>query len=99
MLDAAAARHFDVLLVWRFDRLGRDLEERIVAEAALARAGVRIVSLTDADIDPNDPVAPLLKAIRAGTAAMESALISARTRPAIRAIAQAGRYIGSRKPF
>jgi DNA invertase Pin-like site-specific DNA recombinase len=99
LLDAAAAGEMDVLVVWRLDRLGRDLRERVTAEAALAEAGVRIVSLTDAEIDEADPAAPLYRAVRAGMAEMESRLIGQRVKIGQRAAAAQGIYPGGRRPY
>ena len=39
MLAAAAAGEFQVLYVWKFDRLGRDTEERMRAKRMLTAAG------------------------------------------------------------
>jgi site-specific DNA recombinase len=99
LLDDAAAGKFDTLVLWRFDRLGRILEERVTAEAAFARAGVSIVSHTDAKIDEDDPTAPLLRGIRAGLAEMESRLIGIRTAAGMRAAAEAGRVNGGPRRF
>jgi DNA invertase Pin-like site-specific DNA recombinase len=91
LLDDAAERRYEVLVVWRTDRLGRDTVERLTAEASLARAGVRVVSLTEADIDSDGAEAPLLRAIRAGMAEMESRVIGKRAAAGLLAVARSGR--------
>jgi DNA invertase Pin-like site-specific DNA recombinase len=98
-LDDAAAGRFDVLIVWRSDRLGRETVERLTAEAALTRAGVQVVSLTEPTISDDDATAPLLRAIRAGVAEMESRVIGQRTRAGLRAVAESGRPTGGQPPL
>jgi site-specific DNA recombinase len=99
LLDDAAAGVFEVLVVWRLDRFGRNTIERLTAEAGLLRAGVRIVSLTEPEIQEEDATAPLLKAIRAGMAEMESKLIGQRTRAGLQAVARSGRQPCGQPPL
>ena len=47
MLAAAAAGELDVVYVWKLDRLGRSVSERLRAWDALMAAGVRLVSTTE----------------------------------------------------
>src|SRR4051812_576698 len=61
LMGAAARGAFDLVVVWRSDRLGRDTVERLTAEASLTRAGVRLVSLSEPEISDDDATAPLLR--------------------------------------
>lgn len=99
MLDAAAAGAFDVLVIWKRDRFGRNLQERVNASAALARAKVRIVSLTEADIDADDPMSPVYEGLSAGVAEMESRLIGQRAKANLRARAENGKPNGGPRPY
>lgn len=45
MIDAAQRGQFDVLVVWRRDRFGRDVVHNSVVERALQKAGVRIEAI------------------------------------------------------
>ena len=95
MLAAAAAKEIEAVYVWKMDRLGRDLIERRRAEGALGTARVRLVSITEGEMAPDDPMAP----VRAGVAEMERLLIAQRTRAGIESAARSGRYLGSRRPY
>jgi site-specific DNA recombinase len=91
MMDDAASAAFDVLYVWRLDRLGRDTVERLTAEAMLHNAGVELRSLTDTAYDPNDPNSIILRAVVAATAEAERGQISRRVRMAREVAAREGR--------
>lgn len=45
VIDAATKGKFDVLVVWRRDRFGRDVVHNSVVERALQKAGVRIEAI------------------------------------------------------
>ena len=51
MLEAARRGKFEVLLVWKLDRLGRSLQHLLKTLDELAGWGVEFLSLKDAGID------------------------------------------------
>lgn len=55
ILVDAHARQFDTLLIVDVDRFARSVVAGLDAAARLERAGVRVVSLNDGDIDTGDP--------------------------------------------
>ena len=74
MLAAAAAGELDVVYVWKLDRLGRSVSERLRAWDALMAAGVRLVSTTEGAQE-----AKLVYTILAAVAEEERRLIAERT--------------------
>jgi DNA invertase Pin-like site-specific DNA recombinase len=88
-----------VLLVYRLDRLARDL---ILQETVLARveaAGGRIVSVTEPDIDSGDPTRVLVRQVLGALAQYERAVIRARMTAGIERKRAAGGYAGGRPGF
>jgi site-specific DNA recombinase len=74
MLAAAAVRELDVVYVWKLDRLGRSVSERLRAWDALMAAGVRLVSTTEGAQE-----AKLVYTILGAVAEEERRLIAERT--------------------
>lgn len=83
---------YHALLVWRFDRLGRDTKTLVVAVADLARHGCELLSATE------DNTSLLGRDLAFILAAEESRRIRARVSPAMHAMARDGYWISS-KPF
>jgi site-specific DNA recombinase len=82
MLADAAAGTFDVLYVWKFDRLGRDAEELLRARRMLEAGGVAIVSVTEGEAEST-----LIYGVRALVAQEEREKISERTSMGLATIA------------
>jgi site-specific DNA recombinase len=94
MLAAAAAGEFDVLYVWKFDRLGRDAEELLRARRMLEAVDVSIVSLTEGEAEST-----LMYGVRALVAQEEREKIAERTKLGVRTRVARGGYHGGRAPF
>lgn len=94
MLDDAAARKFDVLVLRSLDRLSRDLELFAKARNVLRRAGVTVV-------DFNGPVQmySLESGFRALIAEDEKRKISVQVRQMKAARARAGGHPGGKRPY
>jgi len=76
----AAERSFSVLLVWRFDRLARDIRHAVTTVAELGEQhGVTLRSVTE-PIDTSSPMGRTLFAILAGMAEAERGAITERTK-------------------
>jgi DNA invertase Pin-like site-specific DNA recombinase len=74
----------DTLVVWKLDRLGRDLRDLLNRIHELGERGVRFVSLRD-NIDTETPVGRLIFAIVGAIAQFERELTAERTRAGIAA--------------
>jgi len=97
LLDNASARRFDVVLVYRLDRLGRSLKSLLSAHEALDRAGVAIRSATE-PFDTSSPIGRFLFQLLGSIAELERATITERSAMGKRRVASEGRYSGGRIP-
>lgn len=79
LMADAKARKIDVVVVWKLDRFGRSMQELVANIAALDRAGVRFICLTQSiDTDQRNPTSKLLLHILASVAEFERDLIRER---------------------
>jgi len=100
-LEAAlkALREDDTLVVWKLDRLGRDLRHLVNTVHDLAKRGVgfKVLSGHGASIDTTTPAGKLVFGIFAALAEFERELISERTKAGLAAARARGRSGGA--PF
>ena len=96
LLDALAAlARGDVLLVAKRDRLSRgDMMTTAMIEAAVKRAGARIVSAAGEGTESDDPASVLMRRIVDAFGEYERLLIKARTRAALKAKKARGERYG-----
>jgi DNA invertase Pin-like site-specific DNA recombinase len=98
-LDAAlkALRKDDTLVVWKLDRLGRDLRHLVNTVHDLAGRGVgfKVLSGHGASIDTTTPAGKLVFGIFAALAEFERELISERTKAGLASARARGRSGGA----
>ena len=98
-LDAAlkALRENDTLIVWKLDRLGRDLRHLVntVHELEKRQIGFKVLSGHGASIDTTTPAGKLVFGIFAALAEFERELISERTRAGLAAARARGKSGGA----
>lgn len=98
-LDSAlkALREGDTLVVWKLDRLGRDLRHLVNTVHDLANRGVgfKVLSGHGASVDTTTPAGKLVFGIFAALAEFERELISERTRAGLAAARARGRSGGA----
>ena len=98
-LDAAlkSLREGDTLVVWKLDRLGRDLRHLVNTVHDLAKRGVgfKVVSGHGASIDTTTPAGKLVFGIFAALAEFERELISERTKAGLASARARGRSGGA----
>lgn len=94
-----ALRAGDTLVVWKLDRLGRNLRHLVntVQDLNAERVGLRVLTGQGAAIDTTTPAGKLVFGIFAALAEFERELISERTRAGLAAARARGRS-GGRKP-
>jgi DNA invertase Pin-like site-specific DNA recombinase len=99
-LDACfkALRRGDVLMVWRFDRLGRSVRHLVTLVDQLKELGVGFRSVCDGAIDTTTPSGELIFHIFSALAQFERQLIQERTKAGIAAARARGRK-GGRPPM
>ena len=91
-------REGDALVVWKFDRLARNLRHLIRIGADLDCRGCQLVSLTEA-IDTTTPGGRLVFAVFGAMAEFEADLVRERTEESDRAAKAAGRRWGRPSVF
>jgi len=91
----ARRRRFDVLIVWRLDRLGRDLKHLIMTLDELAALGIAFTSLNEG-IDTTTPAGRLQLHLLAAIAEFERARIVERVKAGVARARQQGTRIGRR---
>jgi site-specific DNA recombinase len=96
LMDFCSQRdnHVQVLLVWKVDRLARNVGDHFNIKASLVKQGVQVISATE-PIDAN-PEGKLMETILAGFAQFDNDLRAARTVLGMRRRIQEGIY--PRKP-
>lgn len=94
-----ALRHGDTLLVWKLDRLGRDLRHlvNLVGDLTKRDIGLKVLAGEGASIDTTTANGRLVFAIFAGLAEFERELIVERTKAGLAAARARGRTGG--RPF
>ena len=93
LLLEARRRKFDALIVWRLDRLGRNLRHLVTTLEDLQALRVSFVSLNEG-IDFGTPAGRLQLHILAALAEFERARISERVRAGLARVRAAGKRLG-----
>ncbi|NYG56811.1 recombinase family protein [Nocardioides perillae] len=88
----------DAVIVWKVDRLARNVLDFLHADEMLRGRGAGLVAVED-PIDMTDPQGRAFATMMAVFAEMEAAAISARVRASRAALMKAGRRTGGRPPF
>ena len=96
MADAQAGK-FDLVAVWKLDRLGRSLQHLLRLLADLGRWGVGFASLRDAGIDTTTPTGRLMLQILGALAEYERELIRERVNAGIAHAKALGKHCGRPK--
>ena len=93
LLKDARRRRFDVLVVWRLDRLGRNLRHLIVLLEELQALGIAFVSLNEG-IDATTPAGKLQMHILGAIAEFERARIAERVKAGLQRARAQGKRLG-----
>lgn len=93
MMAAARRRSFDVLVVWRSDRLFRSLRHMVAALEELAALGIEYVSVTE-PFDTTTPQGRLLIHLVSAFAEFERGILQERTRAGLAAAKRRGVRLG-----
>jgi DNA invertase Pin-like site-specific DNA recombinase len=94
MLAAARRHEFDVLLVWKLDRLGRSAKHLLQVLDELHALGIAFISVTQA-LDTSTAAGKLLFTVLGAVAEFESSLIGERTRAGLSSARQRGVKLGA----
>ena len=96
LLADAHQRKFDLLLIWKLDRLGRSLLHMVQVVDDLLTRGIEVVSATEPHVDSTTAQGRLLRNIFASVAEYERELIRERVRAGLRRAKLAGKHLGRR---
>lgn len=99
VLELAQAAAFTVLLVPKFDRLGRDIRHAVTCVSDLAESHGVVIRSVSEPIDTATPMGRMLFAILAGMAEQERFTIRDRTASGRREKARKGGLAGGRAPY
>ena len=94
MMDAARLGKFDLVVVWKLDRLGRSLQHLLSLLDELQALGVGFVSVRDAGIDTTSPSGRLMLQMIGAFAEFERAMIRERVVAGVRRAQAAGKHCG-----
>lgn len=94
MIADAAKGKFDLVAVWKLDRLGRSLQNLLAVLDDLRRADVGFVSLRDAGIDTTTAGGRLMLAMVGAFAEFERALIVERVKAGVAKAQANGKHCG-----
>ncbi len=96
--EDARKRRFDVILVWKLDRMFRSIKDCLNGLHEFNDLGVEFVSLKDSGIDMTTPSGKLLLHILAAFSEFEASIIRERVRAGVKAkIAKTGTWGPKRK--
>ncbi|MFO7684920.1 MAG: recombinase family protein [Desulfobacterales bacterium] len=93
MMDEARQRKFDVLLVWKLDRLSRSLKDLIGTLDELGHLGIDFISY-DNKIDTSSPTGKLVFQVIGAVAEFERDIISERVKAGLRNARRKGKRLG-----
>jgi DNA invertase Pin-like site-specific DNA recombinase len=93
MFDAARKRQFDVLLVWRYDRFARSMQELVNALEEFRTLGIDFISYRE-NADTTTAEGKLIFGIMASLAEFERALIAERVKAGMARAKAQGKHVG-----
>lgn len=93
LMADAAHRHFDAVVVWRFDRFARSVSHLLKALENFRSLGIEFVSLSE-QVDTSTPTGKMVFTVLGAVAELERSLIAERVRAGLRNARAKGRKLG-----
>jgi DNA invertase Pin-like site-specific DNA recombinase len=93
LMAAARKRHFDAVIVWRFDRFARSTKHLLLALEEFRSLGIQFISYQE-NIDTSSPLGQALFTIVSAVAQLERDLIRERVSAGIRNARASGKQLG-----
>ena len=93
LLRDAHLRHFDVVVVWRFDRFARSVSHLLKALENFRAMGIEFVSLSE-QVDTSTPTGKMVFTVLGAVAELERSLIVERVRAGLRNARAKGKRLG-----
>src|SRR6202140_4167358 len=99
LIADAHRRHFDAVVVWRFDRFARSVSHLLRALETFRSLGIEFVSLSE-QMDTSTPTGKMVFTVLGAVAELERSLIVERVRAGLRHARAKGTRLGRpRKPI
>jgi len=89
----AHRRHFDAVIVWRFDRFARSVSHLLRALETFKALGIEFVSLSE-QVDTTTPTGKMIFTVLGAVAELERCLIAERVKAGLRNARAKGRHLG-----
>jgi DNA invertase Pin-like site-specific DNA recombinase len=93
LMATARKRHFDAVIVWRFDRFARSTKHLLLALEEFRSLGIQFISYQE-NIDTSSPLGQALFTIVSAVAQLERDLIRERVSAGIRNARASGKQLG-----
>lgn len=93
LLAEAHRRHFDAVVVWKFDRFARSVSHLIRALETFRALGIEFVSLSE-QVDTSTPTGKLVFTVLGTVAELERSLIVERVKAGLRNARAKGKPLG-----
>lgn len=93
LMATARKRHFDAVIVWRFDRFARSTKHLLLALEEFRSLGIQFISYQE-NIDTSSPLGQALFTIVSAVAQLERDLIRERVSAGIRNAQASGKQLG-----
>jgi DNA invertase Pin-like site-specific DNA recombinase len=93
LLTDAHRRHFDSVVVWRFDRFARSVSHLLRALETFRTLGIEFVSLSE-QVDTSTPAGKLVFTVLGAVAELERCVIAERVKAGLRNARAKGRRLG-----
>lgn len=98
LMADAHKRHFDAVVVWKFDRFARSVSHLLRALETFGSLGIQFVSLSE-QVDTSTPAGKMVFTVLGAVAELERSLIVERVRAGLRNARARGKRLGRpRKP-
>src|SRR6202163_1872491 len=98
LLADAHKRHFDAVVVWRFDRFARSVSHLLRALENFRSLGIEFVSLS-VQVDTSTPTGKMVFTVLGAVADLERSLIAERVRAGLRNARAKGKTLGRPRVF
>lgn len=93
LMADAHKRHFDAVVVWRFDRFARSVSHLLRALEDFRSLGIEFVSLSE-NVDTSTPTGKMVFTVLGAVAELERSLIAERVRAGLRNARAKGKRLG-----
>jgi DNA invertase Pin-like site-specific DNA recombinase len=93
MMTKVRQKEFDIVLTWKFDRIGRSTAHLISVLDTLQRLNVGFISVTE-NIDTTSPMGKMVFTIFAALAEFEREMLVMRTKAGLKATKERGTVLG-----